>query len=273
MYAKNHQGIHKTILDCLNLVTVAVPPALPLALTIGTSVALARLKHYGIFCSDSSRISAAGRVNCLCFDKTGTLTTDGLTLKGVHYVHEPPPSQPAGSGSGSSGGSSSGSSHLGSLVTDVSDIYSSALVEVTAAKDISLVGEEDHKLMLSYVMSACHSISILDQEDDATALVLRLNSEIIPDPSVPEQRASEVAAFLLEDRPGSNVEELLLGGGNYEETILVKVEDDLSEAGEVGLLQILLRSELDKIKLVSLSRSLLLLLPSLPLLLRPPPSS
>jgi cation-transporting ATPase 13A3/4/5 len=54
-----------------------------LALSIGTSVALARLKSFGIFCSDATRISAAGRVNCLCFDKTGTLTTDGLTLKGV----------------------------------------------------------------------------------------------------------------------------------------------------------------------------------------------
>jgi P-type E1-E2 ATPase len=78
----------KTFLDCLNLITVAVPPALPLALSIGTSVALSRLKSFGIFCSDATRISAAGRVNCLCFDKTGTLTTDGLTLKGLHYVLE-----------------------------------------------------------------------------------------------------------------------------------------------------------------------------------------
>jgi len=50
------------------------------------------------------------------------------------------------------------------MVTDVSDIHSSALREVVEKKkDISLVDEDDHKLMLSYVMAACHSISILDQ--------------------------------------------------------------------------------------------------------------
>lgn len=83
IYHRNGIAPLKTFLDALNLITVAVPPALPLALSIGTSVALARLKSFGIFCSDATRISAAGRVNCLCFDKTGTLTTDGLTLKGV----------------------------------------------------------------------------------------------------------------------------------------------------------------------------------------------
>jgi magnesium-transporting ATPase (P-type) len=47
IYVRNGVGILDTIKDALNLVTVAVPPALPLALSIGTSVALARLKNFG----------------------------------------------------------------------------------------------------------------------------------------------------------------------------------------------------------------------------------
>lgn len=140
IYVKNKQPMKKTILDLLNLVTIAIPPALPLALTIGTSVAMSRLKTYGIFCSDSKRISAAGRVNCLCFDKTGTLTTDGLTLKGVLYLFD----NSSNTGSASNGSSTNGNSRLmaegspkilgqvklGPMVEDVTNIHSSALSEV-----------------------------------------------------------------------------------------------------------------------------------------------
>jgi magnesium-transporting ATPase (P-type) len=71
---------------CLNLITVTIPPALPLALSIGLSAALLRTQEQGVFCTAPPRMTNAGRVNCLCFDKTGTLTEEGLTLHGVASV-------------------------------------------------------------------------------------------------------------------------------------------------------------------------------------------
>lgn len=73
--------------NCINLITIAVPPALPLALSIGLSVSFTRLQTKGIYCINPNRIINAGRVNTLCFDKTGTLTEDGLSLKGVIPVN------------------------------------------------------------------------------------------------------------------------------------------------------------------------------------------
>jgi P-type E1-E2 ATPase len=76
------------IVNCLNLVTIAIPPALPLALSIGLSVSFTRLQTKKIFCINPPRIVNAGRVNTACFDKTGTLTEDGLSLRGVCAVQE-----------------------------------------------------------------------------------------------------------------------------------------------------------------------------------------
>lgn len=272
IYRRNRVDAFKTFLDSLNLVTVAVPPALPLALSVGVSVALARLKSYGIFCSDSSRISAAGRVNCLCFDKTGTLTTDGLTLKGVACVQQQQQQQyQSGDGNAdrSDTRSAPGSKVLGGdLVTDVAKLHAVALEEgvrraisrnnsstclsskadenavkgTGAAPPLSLSSAamalptaatnlfneaaepaNNHKLMLSYVMAACHSISILDQTDDATALVLRLNSEIIADPSSLPERRQALERILEERGLLSTVEELVLDP-DHDESILIKVE-------------------------------------------------
>ncbi len=276
IYSHNGVGGMKTFLDALNLVTVAVPPALPLALSVGISVALARLKSFGIFCSDSSRIAAAGRVNCLCFDKTGTLTTDGLTLKGVAYLQlqlqqqEPssggpgnspaamspvsprtgllPPKPGRSSDAGSNTNSSSNgrpSKTLGSeLTTDVAQLHVEALTEGVRSKAAAttrrpsaasaapataegppevLQPASNHRLLLSYVLAGCHSISTLEETDEATALVLRCNSEIITDPSFPELRRPETLAML---RERGMVEELLLDPERDGEPILVKVEVD-----------------------------------------------
>jgi len=71
-----------------DLVTVAVPPALPIALTIGVAFAVQRLKKYRISCIAPSRVNLAGRVNVLCFDKTGTLTEEGLDVSSVQEASE-----------------------------------------------------------------------------------------------------------------------------------------------------------------------------------------
>ncbi|GAB9472053.1 P-type atpase [Globisporangium polare] len=71
------------VVSSLDLVTIAVPPALPLILTIGVGFALTRLEAAGIFCINSQRINVAGHVDTFCFDKTGTLSCDHLDFQGV----------------------------------------------------------------------------------------------------------------------------------------------------------------------------------------------
>lgn len=53
----------------LLLLTVAVPPAIPAALTTGTVYAQRRLKKKKIFCISPQRINICGQINLVCFDK------------------------------------------------------------------------------------------------------------------------------------------------------------------------------------------------------------
>ncbi|XP_040008147.1 cation-transporting ATPase 13A2 isoform X2 [Xiphias gladius] len=71
------------VIRSLDIVTIAVPPALPAAITTGTIYAQRRLKSQGIFCISPPRINVCGKVSIFCFDKTGTLTEEGLDVWGV----------------------------------------------------------------------------------------------------------------------------------------------------------------------------------------------
>ncbi|XP_047459083.1 cation-transporting ATPase 13A2 isoform X2 [Mugil cephalus] len=71
------------IIRSLDIVTIAVPPALPAAITTGTIYAQRRLKSQGIFCISPPRINICSKISVFCFDKTGTLTEDGLDVWGV----------------------------------------------------------------------------------------------------------------------------------------------------------------------------------------------
>ena len=70
----------------LDLITITVPPALPAAMTIGTVMAISRLKKQKIFCISPPRVNISGRVNLMVFDKTGTLTEDGLQVYGFRSI-------------------------------------------------------------------------------------------------------------------------------------------------------------------------------------------
>jgi len=71
------------MVSALDLVTIIVPPALPLAMTVGTAFAVSRLKTKKVTCISPPAVNAAGRVSVVCFDKTGTLTRDSMELLGV----------------------------------------------------------------------------------------------------------------------------------------------------------------------------------------------
>lgn len=75
-----------SLVNSLDLFTIAVPLALPLVLSLGIGFALNRLLNHGIFCIGSQRIKSCGQLSCFCFDKTGTLTQEHLSLVGVDVV-------------------------------------------------------------------------------------------------------------------------------------------------------------------------------------------
>ncbi|CAH8487024.1 unnamed protein product [Schistosoma turkestanicum] len=76
-------GVGDIIRRALDLVTVAVPPALPVVITVGVVLAQRRLLSHGIFCVNPTVINVCGVINVACFDKTGTLTEDGLDMWGI----------------------------------------------------------------------------------------------------------------------------------------------------------------------------------------------
>lgn len=57
------------VTESLDLVTTAVPAALPLALTVGIVFAQNRLKTQGIFCINPNVINVSGSIDVFCFDK------------------------------------------------------------------------------------------------------------------------------------------------------------------------------------------------------------
>ncbi|XP_075720182.1 putative cation-transporting ATPase 13A4 [Rhinoderma darwinii] len=73
----------RIIVESLVLLTSAICPIIPAALTVGIIYAQSRLKKKTIFCISPDRINMCGQLNLFCFDKTGTLTEDGLDLMGI----------------------------------------------------------------------------------------------------------------------------------------------------------------------------------------------
>lgn len=59
--------------NLLDLITTAVPPIVPAAMSIGTSMALKRLRESSIYCVSPSKIPIAGKATLLCIDIKGTI--------------------------------------------------------------------------------------------------------------------------------------------------------------------------------------------------------
>lgn len=83
VFVLSGEAPEEVVKKALDVITIAVPPALPAALTTGIIYAQRRLKKRGIFCISPQRINVCGQLNLVCFDKTGTLTREGLDLWGV----------------------------------------------------------------------------------------------------------------------------------------------------------------------------------------------
>lgn len=59
----------KIVIESLDLITIAVPPALPAAMAVGRFYAQKRLERNNIFCISPRSITVAGSIDCVCFDK------------------------------------------------------------------------------------------------------------------------------------------------------------------------------------------------------------
>ncbi|CAH8629289.1 unnamed protein product [Schistosoma intercalatum] len=79
----NKKELYYIILRPLDIVTIVIPPVLPVAMSVGIVFAQRRLRNHGIYCINQSVMNVCGVINLTCFDKTGTLTEDGLDLWGV----------------------------------------------------------------------------------------------------------------------------------------------------------------------------------------------
>ena len=73
-------GVIDLIIEIADLLTQAVPPELPLCLSICLSIAQNRCKKEKIICINKDRINSAGKISVCVFDKTGTLTEDHLNI-------------------------------------------------------------------------------------------------------------------------------------------------------------------------------------------------
>lgn len=66
---QNGISVAKIAIESLDLITIAVPPALPAAMAVGQYYAQKRLEKNKIFCISPRTITVAGSIDCVCFDK------------------------------------------------------------------------------------------------------------------------------------------------------------------------------------------------------------
>jgi cation-transporting ATPase 13A3/4/5 len=208
------------ILRYLDLVTVAVPPALPACLTVATAIAVSRLAKHGIFVSNPSAINAAGHLDIICFDKTGTLTEPGLDLMGVvPVVKRQLKKSLEGSNSGSGGISKSNPLPINNNNNNISHGNSGRMqVEVLAVEkedDEKDDGANTQQPVCSDLVPGAEALPANFQELLATCHGLaQLDGELVGDPL--DQRLFESTRWsMLDDGAGAPVEIVAVADEGY----------------------------------------------------------
>ncbi|KAF2071068.1 hypothetical protein CYY_007622 [Polysphondylium violaceum] len=131
------------VLRALDLITIVIPPALPMAMTVGTGFAMVRLKKSKIFCISPPRINMAGKIQVFCFDKTGTLTEEGLDLYGI----------------------------LPTIYQQQQDTQAGSEVAFTqVCKDIT----QFDNYLFKMLMASCHSLSVIDDKVSGDPLEVKI---------------------------------------------------------------------------------------------------
>eukprot|EP01083_Nonionella_stella_P030298 83088_1 len=125
---------YKLALNCIMIITMVVPPELPMVMSLAVNSSLLFLSKHKIFCTEGFRIPLAGKVSWCCFDKTGTLTSDAFEVQGVAGIAQ----QMESRNSRQNGDSSASHSPLASLDRVPNDAL--------------------------YVIAGCHSLTQIDRE-------------------------------------------------------------------------------------------------------------
>ena len=71
-----YESTKDIIVKFVDLILIAVPPALPVSMTFGIIYAIEKLSKKAIFCIAQNKVITGGMIEFACFDKTGTLTED-----------------------------------------------------------------------------------------------------------------------------------------------------------------------------------------------------
>lgn len=171
----------KIAVESLDLITIAVPPALPAAMSVGRMYAQKRLKKKDVYCISPRSINVSGSVDLVCFDKTGTLTEDGLDMWAVVPVEkeEVPVVDKAAVMTTDSALSSPVKSEktnteteaptsMGEVVTSSTQTQISFTPPVVNPKTLPL----DHPLL--HCMVTCHSITQMDGQMRGDPLDLKM---------------------------------------------------------------------------------------------------
>ncbi|EGW10235.1 putative cation-transporting ATPase 13A4 [Cricetulus griseus] len=97
VYDLRQEPPEEVVRKALDVITIAVPPALPAALTTGIIYAQRRLKKKGIFCISPQRINVCGQLNLVCFDKMlcqyeplHSPSTNQVPAEGLAILHQFP---------------------------------------------------------------------------------------------------------------------------------------------------------------------------------------
>lgn len=72
VYMEREVKVSTMIIRTLDVITIVVPPALPIAMTAGTVYSQTRLRKLGIFCISPPRINICGKIKLVCFDKVSS---------------------------------------------------------------------------------------------------------------------------------------------------------------------------------------------------------
>lgn len=147
------------VIRALDLITIVIPPALPAAMSIGTSFAIGRLKKENIYCISPPRVNVCGKLDMLVFDKTGTLTEEGLDVLGVSASTYDGPSKPPFFTDLISNGT-----QLSQISQSASDQESVQLIKTS-----DQFTESNRIPPLLYALATCHSLK-------------RVHGELIGDP-------------------------------------------------------------------------------------------
>lgn len=79
IYMARSEKVSTIIIRTLDVLTIVIPPALPIAMTAGTVYSQTRLRKLGIFCISPPRINVCGKIKLVCFDKVSKLISSTYT--------------------------------------------------------------------------------------------------------------------------------------------------------------------------------------------------